>query len=57
MGLCSDWNAGAVGNHMGLFGLYVLNSIWPDLNSAFGAMLPTGFYGGHGTAAAIGGAF
>jgi ESS family glutamate:Na+ symporter len=42
---------------MGLFGLYVLNLIWPDLNSAFGAMLPTGFYGGHGTAAAIGGAF
>ena len=42
---------------MGLFGLLVLNLIWPDLNPAFGVMLPTGFYGGHGTAAAIGSAF
>lgn len=42
---------------MGLFGLLVLNLIWPDLNPAFGVMLPTGFYGGHGTAAAIGTAF
>lgn len=42
---------------MGLFGLFVLNIIWPNLNSAFGIMLPTGFYGGHGTAAAIGTAF
>ncbi|MDD3300012.1 MAG: sodium/glutamate symporter [Bacteroidales bacterium] len=42
---------------MGLFGLFVLNIIWPQLNSAFGIMLPTGFYGGHGTAAAIGDAF
>lgn len=42
---------------MCLFGLLVLNLIWPDLNPAFGAMLPTGFYGGHGTAAAIGEAF
>lgn len=42
---------------MGLFGLYVLKLVWPGLNSAFGAMLPTGFYGGHGTAAAIGAAF
>ena len=39
---------------MGLFGLFVLNFIWPQLNPAFGVMLPTGFYGGHGTAAAIG---
>ena len=42
---------------MGLFGLLVLRLIWPGLNPAFGVMLPTGFYGGHGTAAAIGTAF
>lgn len=42
---------------MGLFGLFVLNVIWPQLHPAFGVMLPTGFYGGHGTAAAIGSAF
>ncbi len=42
---------------MGLFGLLVMRYIWPDLNPAFGVMLPTGFYGGHGTAAAIGSAF
>ncbi|MEN6618705.1 MAG: sodium/glutamate symporter [Rikenellaceae bacterium] len=41
----------------GFFGLFVLKLIWPDLNSAFGIMLPTGFYGGHGTAAAMGSAF
>lgn len=42
---------------VGIFGLYVLRAIWPELNEAFGIMLPTGFYGGHGTAAAIGSAF
>ena len=42
---------------MGLFGLLVLRLIWPGLHPAFGVMLPTGFYGGHGTAAAIGSAF
>ena len=42
---------------MGIFGLLLLNLIWPKLNPAFGVMLPTGFYGGHGTAAAIGSAF
>ncbi len=41
----------------GLFGLFVLKAIWPDLNDAFGVMLSTGFYGGHGTAAAVGAAF
>ena len=41
----------------GLFGLFVLKLIWPDLNDAFGVMLSTGFYGGHGTAAAIGSAY
>ena len=28
---------------VGLFGLYVIKLIWPDLNDAFGIMLPTGF--------------
>ena len=42
---------------MGVFGLFVMKLIWPDLNDAFGIMLSTGFYGGHGTAAAIGEAF
>jgi ESS family glutamate:Na+ symporter len=42
---------------IGLFGLFVLKAFWPELNDAFGVMLSTGFYGGHGTAAAIGAAF
>lgn len=42
---------------VGLFGLFIIKAIWPDLHDAFGIMLPTGFYGGHGTAAAIGSAF
>lgn len=42
---------------MGLFGLLVMKALWPNLHDAFGVMLPTGFYGGHGTAAAIGAAF
>ena len=42
---------------VGLIGLFVINAIWPDLHDAFGVMFPTGFYGGHGTAAAIGSAF
>lgn len=41
----------------GLFGIFVLKLIWPDLHDAFGVMLSTGYYGGHGTAAAIGEAF
>lgn len=40
----------------GLIGLLVLNQIWP-LNPAFGITMPSGFCGGHGTAAAIGQAF
>ena len=51
LGMLFQWGV------MGLFGLLVLNLIWPELNPAFGVMLPTGFYGGHGTAAAIGSAF
>ena len=51
MGMLLQWGI------MGLFGFFVLKLIWPGLNDAFGIMLPTGFYGGHGTAAAIGTAF
>lgn len=40
-----------------LFSLLVLNSVWPDLNPGFGAILVSGFVGGHGTAAAIGASF
>ena len=40
----------------GLLGLLILNHIWP-LNPAFGITIPSGFCGGHGTAAAIGQAF
>ncbi len=50
-GLLFQWAAA------GLFGLLIINVIWPEINSAFGIMLSTGFYGGHGTAAAIGEAF
>ncbi|MFA5712819.1 MAG: sodium/glutamate symporter [Bacteroidales bacterium] len=42
---------------IGLFGIFVLKFIWPQLHDAFGVMLSTGFYGGHGTAAALGDAF
>lgn len=42
---------------VGLLGIYGLKLIWPSLNDAFGVMFPTGFYGGHGTAAAMGSAF
>lgn len=51
IGMLLQWGA------MGLIGIYLFKSIWPELNSAFGAMLSTGFYGGHGTAAAIGSAY
>ena len=40
----------------GLLGLLILTQIWP-LNPAFGITMPSGFCGGHGTAAAIGQAF
>ncbi|MBP5210901.1 MAG: sodium:glutamate symporter [Bacteroidales bacterium] len=42
---------------MGIIGIVVFKAIWPELNDAFGIMLSTGYYGGHGTAAAIGSAF
>ena len=40
-----------------LFALALLTPLWPDLHPGFGAMLVSGFVGGHGTAAAIGSAF
>ncbi|MGI6774303.1 sodium/glutamate symporter [Acetomicrobium sp.] len=36
--------------------LYILGQVW-KLHPGFGLMLATGFYGGHGTAAAVGSAF
>lgn len=49
-GMLLQWALG------GLLGVLVLCQIWP-LNSAFGITMPSGFCGGHGTAAAIGQAF
>lgn len=40
----------------GALGIYVLCRFWP-LGDAFGLSMPSGFCGGHGTAAAIGEAF
>ena len=48
LGMLLQWSL------MGLFGVLVLSMIWPHLNEAFGILLPTGYYGGHGTAAAVG---
>jgi ESS family glutamate:Na+ symporter len=49
-GLLLQWAFG------GLLGLLVLNQLWP-LSPGFGITMPSGFCGGHGTAAAIGQAF
>lgn len=51
LGMLLQWGV------VGLIGLFVIKAIWPELHDAFGIMFPTGFYGGHGTAAAIGSAF
>lgn len=40
----------------GLLGILVLGKIWP-LDDSFGITMPSGFCGGHGTAAALGDAF
>ncbi len=37
-----------------VMGAYVLSSIWPELPAAFAVVMPSGFMGGHGTAAAVG---
>ena len=49
-GLLLQWAFG------GLLGLLILNQIWP-LSPGFGITMPSGYCGGHGTAAAIGQAF
>lgn len=49
-GLLLQWAFG------GLLGLLLLNQLWP-LSPGFGITMPSGFCGGHGTAAAIGQAF
>lgn len=49
-GLLLQWAFG------GLLGLLILNQFWP-LSPGFGITMPSGFCGGHGTAAAIGQAF
>ncbi len=51
LGMLLQWSI------IGIFAYFIFSLIWPALHPAFGIMLPTGFYGGHGTAAAIGGAF
>ena len=40
-----------------LIGVSVLPKIWKEINEGFALMLPAGFIGGHGTAAAIGSVF
>lgn len=49
-GMLLQWGLG------GLVGLLILNRIWP-LNPGFGITMPTGYCGGHGSAAAVGQAF
>ena len=49
-GMLLQWGVG------GLVGLLILSKIWP-LNPGFGITMPTGFCGGHGSAAAVGEAF
>ena len=51
LGMLFQWGV------LGILGFSLFKWIWPSLNDAFAVMLPTGFYGGHGTAAAIGEAF
>lgn len=50
-GLLLQWALG------GLLGLLVLQYIWPEIGAGFGITMPSGFCGGHGTAAAVGEAF
>ena len=50
-GLLLQWAVG------GLLGLLVLQYVWPGVGDGFGITMPSGFCGGHGTAAAVGDAF
>lgn len=49
--LLSQWALGL------MFSLTILSWLFPDINSAFGSLLAAGFFGGHGTAAAISDSF
>lgn len=40
-----------------VFTMLILKRFWPDLNDGFGLLMHSGFYGGHGTAAAVGQTF
>lgn len=40
-----------------LITIFILKRIWPDLDDGFGLLMHSGFYGGHGTAAAVGKTF
>ena len=40
-----------------LLAILIISTIWPDINYGFGFLMPAGFLGGHGTAAAVGEAF
>ena len=40
-----------------MFSMWVVSVFVPDINNGFGLLLAAGFYGGHGTAAAIGSTF
>lgn len=48
---CSQWGIGL------LSGFFLVKLIWPELSEFFGLMMPSGFAGGHGTAAAFGSVF
>ncbi|MBR5876237.1 MAG: hypothetical protein IKZ10_05305 [Akkermansia sp.] len=50
-GLLLQWAVG------GLLGLLLLQAVWPGIGAGFGITMPSGFCGGHGTAAAVGEAF
>lgn len=50
-GLLLQWAVG------GLLGVLLLQYIWPGVGAGFGITMPSGYCGGHGTAAAVGEAF
>lgn len=40
-----------------IFSIVVISNLFPDINYGFGILLASGFFGGHGTAAAVGSTF
>ncbi len=40
-----------------IFGILIVSKVFPEINYGFGILLAAGFYGGHGTAAAVGSTF